>query len=100
MFVLSRIRFPKQFKKNNLYAFSNSQIGLLAATTNNSNTTANKMSNVKSNCLFNIWHNILSRASTQIVKHVLAQCNILYRNKSNLHFCSTCCLGKIHKLLE
>ena len=49
--------------------------------------------------LYDLWHNILGHPSEKIVKHVLTNCKIPFRNSNSLFFCSTSCLAKIHKFL-
>lgn len=45
-----------------------------------------------------IWHSRLGHPSSEILKHVLKLCNISPINKTDLDFCSYCCIGKSHKL--
>lgn len=47
---------------------------------------------------YSIWHSRLGHPSSEILKHVLKLCNISPINKTDLDFCSYCCIGKSHKL--
>ncbi|MCH82949.1 retrovirus-related Pol polyprotein from transposon TNT 1-94, partial [Trifolium medium] len=49
-------------------------------------------------CNFASWHARLGHPSAEIQRIVLSNCNIPFTNKSISDFCSSCCMGKAHKL--
>ena len=44
------------------------------------------------------WHSRLGHPSAAVQKLVMQLCKIPFINKSELHFCCSCCLGKAHRL--
>lgn len=52
----------------------------------------------KYNSTYLLWHNRLGHPCSEIQRMVLHNCNIPFSNKGMLDFCSSCCLGKAHKL--
>ena len=45
-----------------------------------------------------IWHNMLGHSNHEALKTILQLYNIYVPHKYVLDFCSSCCLGKIHRL--
>lgn len=86
--------------KDGLYPF-----GSLPATPTSSatiNTLArhflpNKASTLKS-YLYTMWHNRLGHPHHEVLKTILNLCNVNVPYKFTLDLCSSCCLGKVHKL--
>lgn len=46
----------------------------------------------------NTWHLGLGHPNSHALKLVMQECNISFPNKNFISFCSTCCMGKAHKL--
>jgi histone deacetylase 1/2 len=53
---------------------------------------------VVSSVSLSTWHSRLGHPNVDTLKRVLQSCNIPVSNKSTLDFCSSCCLGKSHRL--
>ena len=47
---------------------------------------------------YELWHKRLGHANHEALKGVLSLCNIPLPNKTAFPFCSSCCLGKSHRL--
>ena len=90
---------------NGLYVFDRDQLRISsqpAASTSVSsiaprNSFAFVVSNNANQNVYTLWHNRLGHPSSRIVKTVLSSCNIHVKDKSDFEFCTSCCLGKIHK---
>ncbi|KAL3019578.1 hypothetical protein AAZX31_05G093600 [Glycine max] len=75
----------------------NAEFSTSAATINNtSNIVSN--SDVTSSSSANLWHARLGHPNGHLMKIVLKQCNISQLNKNITEFCSSCCMGKSHRL--
>ena len=67
-------------------------------------TAANQISNVVSNSVISspsnisLWHARLGHPNSHIMKLVFKHCNISSSNKTFSDFCSSCCMGKSHRL--
>ena len=82
---------------------------LVSSATNSSlssavDTVANKVSYVVSNfamlppSIVSLWHARLGHPNSHVMMLVFNHCNISSSNKIVLDFCSSCCMGKSHRL--
>jgi len=97
-----------------LYTFNNLQLQgspswLMSTSVTNadlSHSTANVNSSsnigskyvVSSTNVANLWHARLGHPNDHVMKIVLNHCNISHLNKNFTEFCSSCCMGKNHRL--
>ncbi|CAH9083274.1 unnamed protein product, partial [Cuscuta epithymum] len=62
------------------------------------NKSCNNIQSCNSSISCNQWHLRLGHPHLEALKSVLKHCNVPTINKSELDFCSSCCLGKVHRL--
>ena len=75
----------------------NVEFPTLAATGNNTSNIVSNFDVTFSNSA-NLWHARLGHLNDHVMKIVLKQCNISQLNKNITEFCSSCCMGKTHRL--
>ena len=64
----------------------------------NSSSNIGSKSVVSSTNVANLWHARLGHPNDHVMKIVLNHCNISHLNKNFTEFCSSCCMGKAHRL--
>ena len=62
------------------------------------NTYSQIHNTVRNNASVVIWHSRLGHLNIDVTKLICQQCKFLNINKNSLDFCSSCCLGKSHRL--
>uniref|UniRef100_A0A803Q5I3 GAG-pre-integrase domain-containing protein n=1 Tax=Cannabis sativa TaxID=3483 RepID=A0A803Q5I3_CANSA len=89
--------------ENGLYKFDSSQLSILSSPSasvpaylSTPQCHTHHLSNSSSD--FSLWHSRLGHPTAKIVKMALSKCNITLSNKNVSDVCSSCCLGKSHKL--
>lgn len=99
---------PMLFKTAQLLSHSSKSVPKSAAlhsfvpVASSSNYTSTPLA-LQSNCtqttsVLDVWHRRLGNPSIKVLRNVLFASNIPVSNKTELSFCSSCCLGKINKL--
>ena len=89
--------------RDGLYAFDSSHLALkLAQSLSKSpsvvaSSFSSKVYITSLSSTFDLWHRRLGHPSAAIIKNVLSKCNVAHINKMDSNFCSSCCLGKIHR---
>jgi len=48
--------------------------------------------------MYSIWHSRLGHPYHEVLQSIIKLCNIQLPNNSLSDFCTTCCLGKVHRL--
>jgi len=65
---------------------------------NNVAYSATDRKNNSNSSLYSLWHSRLGHPHYDVLKSVMQLCNVPTPNKSFTEFCSSCCLGKTHRL--
>ena len=76
---------------------TNADLSYSTANVNSSSNIGSK-SVVSSTSVANLWHASLGHPNDHVMKIVLNHCNIFHLNKNFTEFCSSCCMGKAHRL--
>ncbi|CAH9082849.1 unnamed protein product [Cuscuta europaea] len=80
-----------------LYKFQ-SLPALVSSQSLSQNKSCNHVQSCNNSLSCNLWHLRLGRPNFEALKSVMQHCNVPSINKSDIDFCSSCCLGKAHRL--
>jgi len=90
--------FPDLLQSSRQYFSSSVSMQSSFSSINRQNNVS--LVNVASTCndSYAIWNSRLGYPSAEVLKLVLKLCNISLINKTSSDFCSSCCVGKFHRL--
>ena len=90
--------FPDLLQSSRQYSSSSVSVQSSSSSINRQNNVS--LVNVASTCndSYAIWNSRLGYPSAEVLKLVLKLCNISLINKTSSDFCSSCCVGKFHRL--
>ena len=89
---------PTQLLSHPISSVSNGSAQVLSASCTIDNSAHTSCSTNSKSSLFDLWHKRLGHPFEKVVKCVLSHFNMPNFNKMEPSFCTSCCIGKIHKL--